>query len=329
MSEALPIGIIANPASGKDIRRLVGHASVVDNNEKVRIVRRALLALDAAGATRVLAMPDYYATVARAAADVELRLTIAEVVIERTAGEADTTASAAAMEQAGVAAIITLGGDGTNRAAVLGARNTPLIAISTGTNNVFPTLVEGAAAGLAAAALALGLVRADEVAPRCKLIEVCGEGVRSLALIDVAVLDPGPVGARAVWHPEALHRLLLTRASAAYQGLAAIGGLLRRLDDADEGGLDLRFGESGLRLIAPLAPGRFDTVCVSAWDAIADGEARTIAGPCLLAFDGERTQDVRAGRSVTAVISRSGPPVVDVRQAVQLAAKRGLLRARN
>jgi len=34
------IGIIANPASGKDIRRLVAHASVFDNREKAHIVRR-------------------------------------------------------------------------------------------------------------------------------------------------------------------------------------------------------------------------------------------------------------------------------------------------
>jgi predicted polyphosphate/ATP-dependent NAD kinase len=33
------VGIIANPASGRDIRRLVAHGSVFDNNEKVNIVR--------------------------------------------------------------------------------------------------------------------------------------------------------------------------------------------------------------------------------------------------------------------------------------------------
>jgi TPP-dependent pyruvate/acetoin dehydrogenase alpha subunit len=32
-----PVGIIANPASGKDNRRLVAYGSVFDNNEKVNI----------------------------------------------------------------------------------------------------------------------------------------------------------------------------------------------------------------------------------------------------------------------------------------------------
>ena len=51
------VGIIANPASGKDIRRLVAHGSVFDNNEKVNIVRRGLLVLDTMRVERVLIMP--------------------------------------------------------------------------------------------------------------------------------------------------------------------------------------------------------------------------------------------------------------------------------
>jgi len=54
------VGIIANPASGKDIRRLTAHGSVFDNNEKVNIVRRVLLGLEAAGVSEALYMPDYW-----------------------------------------------------------------------------------------------------------------------------------------------------------------------------------------------------------------------------------------------------------------------------
>ena len=52
------VGIIANPASGKDIRRLVAHGSVFDNNEKINIIQRVLLGLDALGIDRLPAMPD-------------------------------------------------------------------------------------------------------------------------------------------------------------------------------------------------------------------------------------------------------------------------------
>ena len=51
---AAPVGLIANPASGKDIRRLVAHASVFDNEEKRNIVRRVILGAAAAGADRFL-----------------------------------------------------------------------------------------------------------------------------------------------------------------------------------------------------------------------------------------------------------------------------------
>ena len=54
------IGIIANPTSGKDIRRLVSQALVVGNREKVNIVKRVLIGAYAAGAREVMIMPDRY-----------------------------------------------------------------------------------------------------------------------------------------------------------------------------------------------------------------------------------------------------------------------------
>lgn len=45
-------GIIANPASGKDIRRLVAHATVFDNQEKVNLIRRILLGFKRQGLKR-------------------------------------------------------------------------------------------------------------------------------------------------------------------------------------------------------------------------------------------------------------------------------------
>src|SRR2546426_11688840 len=53
------VGIIANPASGRDIRRLVAHGTVFDNNEKTAIVRRVLLGLEAVGISQVAYMPEH------------------------------------------------------------------------------------------------------------------------------------------------------------------------------------------------------------------------------------------------------------------------------
>ena len=68
LPDTLSIGLIANPASGKDIRRLVAHASVFDNAEKRNIVRRVILGAAAAGAQDVVYMPDSHNLVASAVA---------------------------------------------------------------------------------------------------------------------------------------------------------------------------------------------------------------------------------------------------------------------
>ena len=52
------IGIIANPASGKDVRRLVAKASVFDNREKSAIVRRALVGALNSGANKFAFLDD-------------------------------------------------------------------------------------------------------------------------------------------------------------------------------------------------------------------------------------------------------------------------------
>ena len=52
------VGIIANPAAGKDIRRLVAQGRFVSNQEKVNIIKRILGGLDAVGVERVVIMPD-------------------------------------------------------------------------------------------------------------------------------------------------------------------------------------------------------------------------------------------------------------------------------
>ena len=51
------VGIIANPASGRDIRRLVTGASVVGNADKAGMVMRLLVGLGACGVRRALLMP--------------------------------------------------------------------------------------------------------------------------------------------------------------------------------------------------------------------------------------------------------------------------------
>jgi predicted polyphosphate/ATP-dependent NAD kinase len=130
------VGLIANPASGRDVRRLVAHASVFTTQEKIDLLRRVLLGLAAAGVRRVLYMPDPQRPVLRAFEPLDLPLELAPAAAAARGDAVDTTEAARRMSEAGVGAIVSLGGDGTQRALARGSCDVPLVPVSTGTNNV-------------------------------------------------------------------------------------------------------------------------------------------------------------------------------------------------
>ena len=84
----ITVGIIANPASGKDIRRLVAHGSVFDNEEKASIVRRVLLGLEAVGVERVLFMPERVGMGLRALEGITLKMDATNEVVQPRCNEA-------------------------------------------------------------------------------------------------------------------------------------------------------------------------------------------------------------------------------------------------
>lgn len=322
-----PIGIVANPASGKDIRRLVARASVFDNQEKAAIVRRAVAGAVAAGATAFRYLPDRYGIVEQAVADSDPAADFAPVESPETDSALDTIRAAAQFRDLGCAAVLTLGGDGTNRAVALGWRDAPLVAVSTGTNNVFPRMIEGTVAGATAGLVASGTVALAEVARPAKAITVTIDGERDdLALIDAVLLDERFLGARAIWDASRLRVAVLTRAEPASVGVSAIGGLLRPLGESDAGGLALEFGAGGVVVHAPIAPGLYQTVPVRSVRALAEGEIIVVEGPGVLALDGERERVLRQRQRAVLRVIRDGPLVVDVRRTLRLAACRGLFR---
>ncbi len=319
------VGIIANPASGKDIRRLVAQASVFDNNEKVNIIRRTLRALDALGVRRVLIMPDTARLGLRALDGLRLSLDVRIIEMPVYGDARDSTRAARSMADAGVACIITLGGDGTNRAAARGSGDVPLIPISTGTNNVFSVMVEGTVAGLAAGVIATGLVPADAVSYRTKRLELYVDGeLVDVALVDVATSRDLFVGSRALWDPGRLREVVLAQARPGTVGLAAVGGCLTTLSPRNAHGLYLRLGAGGRRVLAPVAPGLVVPVGIMEHRLVEAGEeVRLDPGNCTIALDGEREVEVGLHQAVTVRLTTAGPRVVDIEAALAEAARRG------
>jgi predicted polyphosphate/ATP-dependent NAD kinase len=295
------VGIVANPASGRDIRRLVAGASVFGNPEKAGMVYRVLTGLAAAGVERALMMPAADGlgwTLERLmrAHGRPLQLEILDMPLTGTAQ--DTTTAVEAMVAANVSAIVVLGGDGTHRVVAKACGHTPICALSTGTNNAFPELREATIAGLAT-----GLVKDELIREPALEVTVDGEPP-DLALVDVAVSRQRFTGARALWRPESISELFVTHANPAAVGLSAIAGRLA----PNTKGLHVTLGP-GTRITVPLAPGLVVPVEVAA-HAPLDGPVTLPPGGGCLALDGERELE-RHGRAATVRLT-DGPYRIDV-----------------
>lgn len=317
------IGLLANPASGKDVRRLVARASVFDNQEKRAIVRRAVVGAVASGGREFVYHNDAHGICAQALEEFGADISATAVDSTNMGSALDTISAARAMRDHACDVVITLGGDGTNRAFCLGWQDAPLLPISTGTNNVFPNLYEATVAGAAAGLIASAQVD-QRVMAQQKCISVTIDDERDdFALIDALLTNERFVGARALLKSNQFRSALLTRADPASVGITSIGGLLHPIDTSEDHGLWLEFGDGGDLLCAPIAPGLYQDVGVSAYQPLALGKAVRCVGPGTLAFDGERERTLKDGQEAQLTLSRTGPRVVDVNTTLHLAAQMG------
>jgi predicted polyphosphate/ATP-dependent NAD kinase len=326
------VGIIANPASGRDIRRLVAHGTVFDNNEKTAIVRRVLLGLEAVGIRNVVYMPEHdFGILPRALSGLHghsLQIEASPLQMPVLGTSVDSTRAAQLLVELGAGCIITLGGDGTNRAVARGCGPIPLVPISTGTNNVFPTFLEGTIAGMAAGMIASGIrgERTTQRAPRLE-VHVDGAAVES-ALVDVVVSSLPFVGSRAIWDLSTVREVVLSRVTAATIGLSALGGaLLNSSTEADvQQGMHIVLGTGNRQVLAPLAPGLIKWVGIASCRRLStDDVVRFQAGNGTIALDGEREIELADTSVVEVRLCADGPFVVDVPAALAAAAHAGYL----
>jgi len=326
------VGIIANPASGKDIRRLVAYGTVFDNQEKVNIVRRALLGLAATGVKRVLFMPDYYGIVFKAVNGLScqhhLSLEVTPLEMELTGTQIDSCQAAQEMRRLGAGSIITLGGDGTNRMVAKGCGEIPLVPVSTGTNNVFPEMVEGTIAGLAAGLAASDDTSGPEVLIKTKKLTIfkCGQPA-DMALIDAVVLQDNFIGSRAVWDTERIRQIVVTRGEPHNIGISSIAGHLDPIGISEPRGLTIDLDGAEIGVLAPIAPGLIRLVRLHGYRQVALNEEIAISHiPCVIALDGEREIEVRENETAVIRLESDGPNVVNIRNILRQAVASGYFR---
>ncbi len=331
------VGILANPAAGRDIRRLVAQASVFPIAEKSNMVARLLSGLGVVGVERAYMMTDSGGIAAR------LRRVLAnsnqsdrcwpEVVFldmpPRDGPEATLTA-ASEMVDAGVSALLVLGGDGTHRLVARVSGEVPITALSTGTNNVFPSLREATTAGLATGLAVAGYLEGEETTIRNKILRVRVNDREDVALVDACVSTALWTGSKALWRPEELDQIFVTFAEADSIGLSTIAALLHPVSRRDAYGLrvDLSSADGAATIVrAPIAPGLILPVGVSAAHRIQADEVQPIrARRGVIALDGEREMEFSGEDRVTVRLDRGGPRTIRVKRVMELAAQQGLLR---
>lgn len=331
------VGIIANPASGSDIRRLVSAASGFTIAEKSNIVRRLCLGLRVTGITRVYLMPDRSGIAGSLLRDRERGMRalgeswpvveILEMPVEEKA--IDTLRAVEEMVTIGVQVIIVLGGDGTHRLVANNCGETPLVALSTGTNNAFPHFQEATVAGMAAGLVARRVVSVCEGTQRNKVLRVeINSKCRDLALVDLCLTDDMWIGSRAMWKPERIKELFVTFAEADAIGLSSVAGLANPVSRDSGHGLHLKLcppGQGILSICAPIAPGLILPVGISELSILRPHEVVPASFPRgAVTLDGEREFVFREGDAINIWLDLKGPMTVDVSRVLHLAAEQGI-----
>jgi len=328
------VGIIANPASGRDIRRLVAHGSVFDNAEKVNIVRRILLALNNLNLDRVYIMPDSFGIGNEAVNGLwgeekeNFKLDVEILGMTVTGTAEDSFNAAALMEKKDVDVIIVLGGDGTNRIVVKALTDTPILSLSTGTNNVFPIMAESTMLGLAA-----GLFtkftdeEKEEVTEPIKCIYVIKDGkIDDIALIDAVVVNESYIGSRALWHTDLLEEIMVTRSTSYDIGMVSIPGRLTEVKVSEDGGVFLKVGAANRTVRAAIAPGVIKNIPVEEWRKIEQEEIIDLpVKKRIIALDGERELVIKKNEQVSMQLSHADSRFLDYKKALQLADSKGML----
>lgn len=334
------VGIIANPVSARDIRRVIANASNLQTSERVNIVLRLLSTMASLGVRRVLMMPDkagmrpLLARQLNREGQVGASFPQVEYLnFDPTSTVEDTFLATRLMCEAGVSAIIVLGGDGTHRAVARDCGGIPIAGLSTGTNNAFPEMREPTISAMAVGLYATGRLSAEEALAPNKMIEISiNEGQRrDVAIVDAVISNERVIGSRALWKPESLASVFLTYADPEAIGLSAIGGLLQPVTRRNPDGLVVELANdpahTQLMLRAPIAPGMVRHIPISHWSTLRAGHPYPVSLPAgVVALDGEREMTFDVGDRVTVTLRDKAFYTVDVARCMHLGATQGLFR---
>ena len=326
------VGLVVNPAAGRDIRRLTGGASVSDDYEKRRTADCVLSGLTLAGDLEVLVMPDRGSLGQKLVKNAPDDLSV-ELLEMTVGGDGQDSRRAAEIFADEADAIVVLGGDGTNRDVAHTSGDVPLVSVSTGTNNVFPNAVDGTVAGGAAGLVATDAIPRAETTYRHGMVEAVADtanGERVIrGLATLGLLDHQFIGTRAILDADKIVGGVVSRAFPTEIGLSGIAGGLTVHRPDRSGGVGYRLGpaeECDEQVDAITVPGVVERLGIREWAALDDDEPMTFELPRgVISVDGERELEVREAVIDVRPVG-DGPRVVDVEAVYNQAARDGFFR---
>ncbi|NLJ38436.1 MAG: hypothetical protein GX432_06710 [Candidatus Atribacteria bacterium] len=319
------IGLVVNPAAGKDIRRLVAHGSVFGNREKINYTIRILLGFEQITTVpiKLVYMPDPYELV-ETVID-EIGKSLKNIQFEKApipifGDEADTTHFTQYIaKDPKVSALVVLGGDGTNRLVARYSRKIPLFSISAGTNNVFADNIEPTICGMALGYFINGWVKKDQVLERKKVLRIFQENAeKGIALVDVVLLDKKEIGARAVWDSSLVKFVVVTQTDSMKTGLSAIVDRVIKISSQDHYGGYVFPSRSGRMVSVAIAPGLVQKIGIGEWGYLQENQSLPINHTeGIIALDGERELPVRSGENWTVLLDKNGPVKANIKQIME------------
>ncbi len=321
------LALCVNPMSGRDVRRLAARAANMTHEAKRDIVARVAAGADAVGITDIYVAREPFRIAEGALELMPLRANVHIVDIPLTNTAKDTAAAMHLFKGAGCHTVVSLGGDGTNRALVHADSAIDLVPISTGTNNVFPALMEPTLGGMVAGLNALGKTAGmpESLRPRAKVAHLQTPTQKDIGLIDVVLLRRDHVGNLLPFDADRLDSMLLTRAEPNSVGMSPIGGFIDPVYAHNDCGLWVQMGRDGQIVRAPLSPGHFRDVAVSHTRRTEFGEVLTFNGPGVIALDGDRDHMLREGETASVTLRRDGPRILNVEGIMRWAVGAGMM----
>jgi predicted polyphosphate/ATP-dependent NAD kinase len=330
------VGVIANPVSARDIRRIVSHAGNLQITDRANILLRILAGLAATGVSQVVMMPENAGIhghlrrgLERAANAGEARFPALRLLDMAVCGDASDSATAARMmRQTNVGAIVVLGGDGTHRVVASEAGNIPIAGVSTGTNNAFPEMREPTITGLAVGLAVTGAVPAGIAVAANKRLDVAINDRHEIALVDVAIVRERFVGSRAVWKADSFRELFVAFAEPGSIGLSAIVGLVAPVKRSAPFGRRVIFEDPAVapfRVAAPIAPGLIEDVGIATIETLDfDTPTTPTVGSGSIALDGEREITFSERDRISVTLREAAFRTIDVAACMSFAASNGL-----